>query len=129
MADTGRTHRLAGIVTALLPIAFGLTSCGGGSEDAAKIEAELKTEYQSELGDPSLLAVESVQCPDDLELAGGEEFECTVTTDDGETTMGMRATEDASTVDWYVLEASSSGESDEHGTVSIGETTEPAELP
>lgn len=59
-----------------------LAACGGGTEtlDAAELEDQVTEEVERELD----VEVDSVECPEDIEVDEGDTFECTAELEDGE---------------------------------------------
>jgi hypothetical protein len=59
--------------------AFGVAGCGKTVVDEAKLQDTLKAELESSRGEK----VKSVDCPSDIEVKPGTEFDCTVTPQKG----------------------------------------------
>ena len=73
------TRRYASMVLAGAA-ALVLTACGS-TVDTAELEQEIKTQLEDQVGE----ALESVDCPDDINGDEGNSFRCTLTDQNGET--------------------------------------------
>ncbi len=83
-------------VLSLLPIA-----CGGDSKlDTAGLETQMK----ETLSDRTGIAIESVDCPDEVESKRGASFRCTARTEKGErVVLNVTQDDDDGAVTWKVV--------------------------
>ncbi|MGH2724858.1 MAG: DUF4333 domain-containing protein [Actinomycetota bacterium] len=85
------------VLAALLGTGACQFSFGGSKLDTDKIEAEVTRGIEDQTG----VAVQSVDCPDDVELEAGNTFTCTVTAEDGSTgQVDVTQQDDEGNVEW-----------------------------
>ncbi len=85
------------LVAALLAAGCqGSVSVGGDQLDTAEAETEIAKGIEGQTG----IAVE-VECPDDIDLREGNDFECTATADDGtERSVNVTQDDDEGNISW-----------------------------
>jgi hypothetical protein len=72
---------LRGLTAGLALLAIGVAGCGEKRIDGGDLEAKLRTELTRGAG---AVQAKSVDCPEDVKVEKGREFDCTLVAPDGE---------------------------------------------
>jgi hypothetical protein len=81
----------------LLAATLALASCGGQQLDTGKAENAIKTGITQQTG----VQVGSVECPNEVELKQGNNFQCTATDARGnKAPVGVTQTDDQGNINW-----------------------------
>ncbi len=88
-------------IVAVLAVALLALSACSRTLDTEKLEEEITKGITDQTGQ----GVESIDCPDDVEVKEGNEFECAVTADDGTAaTVTVTQDDDEGNVTWEITE-------------------------